>query len=354
MAVLVLAACTDSAPLAPRPPAPAPVSVRELDCTASVADRSVRCGGVDAGGRGDIHVGGQGTYVQLTSGNVAYNAVSGTFSFDVSVQNLIPQPMGTADGATPSGTGVRVYFNEAPHALVGTVAPTDSLVSGYDGIATFSAPNQRYYQYSGGLLGGDGILSQNETSSTKGWTVHVPATVVSFAFKVLVSTEVPHPAGYVDVTPAADTATAGATVPLTAQVRSAVGDPIAGQTVTWGTSDAAVATVDGSGVVTAVGPGTVTITGTAGARSGTATLAVCPSLAVGGVYQAAAVGFCLAGGASGAEYTVVAQNQGTSAATAYSLTGSGIVAVTGPPTPDRMAGAGGLRVPMGPAADEAF
>ena len=353
-AALLLAACTDSAPLTPRPPAPAPIAVRQLDCTASTVQRTVRCGGAGAAWRGDVHVGGQGTYVQLSSSNVAYNAVSGTFSFDVTVQNLIPQAMGTTDGTTPSGTGVRIYFHTPPHATAGTVLPTDSLVSGYDGIATFDAPNQRYYQYAGSALGGDGILSQNETSSAKAWSIHVPATVTTFAFQVLVSTEVPHPGGYVDVTPAADTATAGATVPLAAQVRSAVGDPIAGQTVTWGTSDASVATVDGSGVVTAVGPGTVTITGTSGARSGTATLAICPSLAVGGVYQVSAAGLCLSGGASGAEYTVVAQNQGTAVATGYSLTGSGITPVVGPPSPDRIAGPGGLRVPLGPVADAAF
>ncbi|KAB7790193.1 alpha-L-fucosidase [Bifidobacterium leontopitheci] len=46
------------------------------------------------------------------------------------------------------------------------------------------------------------------------------------------------------------------------------------KTVTWSTSDAAVATVDGSGVVTAVAPGTVTITATAGGKSGSLTITV--------------------------------------------------------------------------------
>jgi hypothetical protein len=107
--------------------------------------------------------------------------------------------------------------------------------------------------------------------------------------------------------------------------------------VTFGTSDAGVGTVDAAGLVTAVAPGGATITATAGARSGQATLAVCPDLAVGGVYTAtmpAAASLCLAGGASGsAEYTYMPVNLSSAAALSLSLTGSGIVPVTGPPSP---------------------
>jgi len=66
----------------------------------------------------------------------------------------------------------------------------------------------------------------------------------------------------------------GATVQLTASVRDQNGQAIAGATVTWASSDAAVAAVDASGVVTAVGNGTATVTASAGSASGTAAVMV--------------------------------------------------------------------------------
>ena len=71
----------------------------------------------------------------------------------------------------------------------------------------------------------------------------------------------------------------GATVRLTARVLDQNGQAIAETTVTWASSDAAVATVDGSGLVTAAGNGTATVTASVGSVSGTAgiTVAVSPT-----------------------------------------------------------------------------
>lgn len=49
---------------------------------------------------------------------------------------------------------------------------------------------------------------------------------------------------------------------LTATVKNANGDTLAGETVTWDSDDTDVATVDGDGLVTAVGDGTCTVTAT--------------------------------------------------------------------------------------------
>ena len=77
------------------------------------------------------------------------------------------------------------------------------------------------------------------------------------------------------VTPATAQLTAlGATVQLTAEVRDQSGNVMTGAAVTWSSSEAAVATVNGSGLVTAVANGTATITATAGAVSGTAMVTV--------------------------------------------------------------------------------
>jgi hypothetical protein len=350
------AACGDRAdPVSAPPPAAAapraPALLAAVQCTADRRAATLRCGEgtLPASARGYIIVGGQHQYVDLASANVAYDAGTGAFTFDVTVQNLIPQPLGTTDGTTPDPAGVRVIFHSGPTATGGT--GTVGVVP--DGVGTFTAAGQPYYQYAGNGLGGDGILSQNETSSARTWTLTMPSTVTASTFQLYVVAEVPHPNGYVDVSPAADTMLSGGTTTLAATVRSAVGNAVPGQPITWGTSDPSVATVDASGVVTAVGPGAVSITATAGARGGAAALQVCPSLAVGGVYVSADAKFCVGTGGSAAEYTVTPVNLGVSDLP-FSITGAGIVPVTGPPTPLRLSGTPALQVPPRLAPDEAL
>ena len=79
----------------------------------------------------------------------------------------------------------------------------------------------------------------------------------------------------VAVTPATAELTAlGATEQLRAEVRDQNGQVMTGATVTWASGSVAVATVDPTGLVTAVGNGTATITATAGSASGSATITV--------------------------------------------------------------------------------
>ena len=66
----------------------------------------------------------------------------------------------------------------------------------------------------------------------------------------------------------------GATVQLSAQVRDRSGQVMADVAVSWSSNDALVASVDGSGLVTAVANGTATITAAAGSASGRATVVV--------------------------------------------------------------------------------
>lgn len=66
----------------------------------------------------------------------------------------------------------------------------------------------------------------------------------------------------------------GATVQLAAEVRDQNAEVVAGGTVAWASSSPAVATVDGSGLVTAAGNGETTITASAGAASGSAEITV--------------------------------------------------------------------------------
>ena len=66
----------------------------------------------------------------------------------------------------------------------------------------------------------------------------------------------------------------GETARFTAEVRDQNGQVMAGAAVAWASSDAAVATVDASGVVTAAANGSATITATSGSVSGTAAVTV--------------------------------------------------------------------------------
>ena len=66
----------------------------------------------------------------------------------------------------------------------------------------------------------------------------------------------------------------GATVQLSSEVRDQNRQVMAGAVVTWSSSDAAVATVNESGLVAAEGNGSAAITATAGSASGSATVTV--------------------------------------------------------------------------------
>ncbi len=82
------------------------------------------------------------------------------------------------------------------------------------------------------------------------------------------------PVASVSVTPVALSLNVGQTGQLTATPRDASGNPLSGRVITWTSSSAAVATVNSTGLVTAQGAGTATITATSEGQSGTATSTV--------------------------------------------------------------------------------
>ncbi len=87
-------------------------------------------------------------------------------------------------------------------------------------------------------------------------------------------TVTPRPVASVTVTPATAQLDLGATVNLRAVTRDASGSELSGRSVSWSSSASSVATVNASGLVTAVGPGTATITARSEGRSGTAVVQV--------------------------------------------------------------------------------
>src|SRR5256885_2060047 len=78
----------------------------------------------------------------------------------------------------------------------------------------------------------------------------------------------------VTVSPASVSVETARTVQLTATPEDAAGSPLSGRVVTWASGAPAVATVSGSGLVTAVMAGAATITATSDGQSGTSVLTV--------------------------------------------------------------------------------
>jgi uncharacterized protein YjdB len=82
------------------------------------------------------------------------------------------------------------------------------------------------------------------------------------------------PVSNVIVTPDTGHVAVGATLQLTATLTDSAADTLTGRPVTWTSSDTTTAKVSTGGLVTAIDPGTVTITATSGTKTGTATLTV--------------------------------------------------------------------------------
>jgi len=92
------------------------------------------------------------------------------------------------------------------------------------------------------------------------------------AFATVAVVEVP--VASVALVPDSATVAIGQAVALRAIAYDSAGNTLSGRTVAWATSQPGVATVNNQGTVTAVAPGTATITGTVSGHSGAATITV--------------------------------------------------------------------------------
>lgn len=161
--------------------APSLRAVQMLDCSVSTTE-GLRC---QSPGLGNslarrMVIGGNGTYVQLSSGNLSYDSGTQVYEMDVTVTNLLNEALGTPDGVTPDPDGIRVFFTQEPTVTGGTGTIT---LDNVDGTGFFTAPNQPYYAY-------DEILTSYAESSARTWRMIMSPTVTSFTFKVFVETDV--------------------------------------------------------------------------------------------------------------------------------------------------------------------
>jgi uncharacterized protein YjdB len=84
------------------------------------------------------------------------------------------------------------------------------------------------------------------------------------------------PVSSVVVTPSGSDLVVGQTTQLKAEPRDGSGQPLVGRAVSWSTSTPNVASVSSTGLVTAITPGTATISATSEGKAGTATINVSP------------------------------------------------------------------------------
>lgn len=264
-ASLGAAACTDRNPAGFAEPELPPPGAAQLTCTVRVAAGTVTCAAPDAAAPGvsAAILGGQGQNVRLASTGMSYDGAD-TFRMAVTLENLTGQALGTADGVTPSADGVRVFFHSGPTASGGQ---GEVKVANADGETFFMSAGQKYFQY-------DGVLTPGDTTPPKEWRFTLPSTVTSFTFSVYVGAPVRAEAGWVSLTPLAPWIHVGDTMHMAATVRNAAGRTLDGAAVAWSSSNPAVATVDSLGVLTAVGTGGATVTGTSGGRTGSVAVRV--------------------------------------------------------------------------------
>jgi hypothetical protein len=276
LGALLLAACQDS-PSASGPPPPPPggkpgptVTLEAVECTADRGALTIQCAAPtpSINAASDVIIGGQHTFVNVTATGISYNAGSEQFTFSVRLQSLIEQDMGTTDGINPDVAGIRIFFHEGPTVTGGTGAIT---VVG-DGSDAFTAANQPFYRYST-------ILSSNETSAPKLWTLTMPPTVTTFTFRLYISAPVQFPNGYVTINGQLPGYDAGEYHPgdvmgLVTVSKTAAGTPVPSMTYNFSSTDALCASVSGGGAMTAVRAGNCEIHANDGSRDGHYTLDV--------------------------------------------------------------------------------
>src|SRR5437870_5688576 len=127
------------------------------------------------------------------------------------------------------------------------------------------------YAATGGIISGAGLYTAGQSAGTyQVMATQSGGTLASTAAVTISSV----PVASVAVSPVAAGLTVGATSQSTARSKGANGTALSGRIVTWATSNAAVATVSASGLVTGVAAGSATITATSEGQSGTSAMTV--------------------------------------------------------------------------------
>lgn len=184
--LILISGCRDiSSPVPVKPVEIGGRTVLTMACHAEVRSASIDCQKEGVGTPPEVAstLLGQG-HVRLHSANVAYDTTTLLFSFDVWMSNLLPEPIGTPDGITT--TGSKIFFESGPIAT-SFVPPHDSgsvMVMNASGAQSFTREAQPYFVYP------EIVPPAGRTSSQK-WQLRIPSSVNTFAFTLRVFTSRP-------------------------------------------------------------------------------------------------------------------------------------------------------------------
>jgi len=192
--------------------------------------------------------------VGATSGSVTSTATLTVQAVPINTVVMSPALSNLLVGQSQALTA-EVTDNQGNRIAGATVA----FVSNTPGVATVTATGPLTATLT---AVGSGQAQITGTSGTKSGTATVNVALV--------------PVGSITIAPTLDSITIGGTAQLTATVKDSAGNTLSGRTVTWSSSNSAVATVSTSGLVAGVGAGTVAIVATSGGKVAAATVTVKP------------------------------------------------------------------------------
>jgi len=242
------------------PPSPSVQVTKTVQLTATTRDAkgNTLTGRVVtwAAGNGNATVNGTGLVTGVTPGTSPITATS---------EGINGTATATVTVAPP--TLVRIIMSPDTATLNAGTSKQFSTVGKYSDSSTAAVTPS--YTATGGSVTANGLY----TAGANGGAFRVIATASGFADTSTVTVVKP-PVALVIVTPAVDTVSPGQSYQLTATTKDAGGNVLTGRVVTWGSSNTAAATVNGSGLVTAVAVGASTITATSETIPGTATTVV--------------------------------------------------------------------------------
>jgi uncharacterized protein YjdB len=200
----------------------------------------------------------------------AAGVVTGVIPGKVTISATSGGKTGTADvTVTPTPVASVVVSPAQPSIVVGrtinltaeALSATGQVLTGRTVMWSSSTPSIADVSSSGvvtGVSAGSAVIFAS-IDGVLGWT-NVDVIAV--------------PVATVTVSPATTSVPMGQTSQLTAELRDASGNILTGRAVSWSSSQSAIATVNGAGVVSGVSAGTATITATSEGQVGTATVTV--------------------------------------------------------------------------------
>lgn len=202
-------------------------------------------------------------------GTLNVNAVFGALSSPLAASTTAPAPSGpivgsvtVTPGSASGSVGQSAQFSATVKDANGNVMTGQTVTWSSTNSAVVSVTTSGYATATGGgsaaivaTAGGkSGQAAITVTGSTSGGTVSSVA-----------------------VSPSSATLAVGATQQLTASLKDLLGNILTGLTTSWASSNSAVASVNGSGMVTGVSAGSATITATSGGVSSSASISISSS-----------------------------------------------------------------------------